>query len=155
MEKMRRSLLQWSTCNEGKTAELLPKLKKLLLMANFFTVAFTEKLSARKMLVILKTILTEAVKVVNFVKPRATNSRLFSILCNAVASEHDVLPHTKVRWLSQRNVLSCLFQLRSEVQLFLSDTTSDLSNRFTDEMWFSGLAYLADIFCHFSKLNKS
>jgi hypothetical protein len=22
-------------------------------------------------------------------------------------------------------------------------------------MWFSGLAYLADIFCHFSKLNKS
>jgi hypothetical protein len=51
-------------------------------------------------------------------------------------------------------VLSCLFELHSEVQIFLSDTTSDLSNRFTDEMWLSRLAYLADIFCHFSELNK-
>jgi hypothetical protein len=45
--------------------------------------------------------------------------------------------------------------LRSEVQLFLSDTTSDESNRFTDEMWLSRLAYLEDIFCHLSELNKS
>jgi hypothetical protein len=52
-------------------------------------------------------------------------------------------------------VLSRLFELSSEVQIFLSDTTSDLSNRFTDEMWLSRLAYLADIFCHLNELNKS
>jgi hypothetical protein len=42
--------------------------------------------------------------------------------------------NTGVRWLSQGNVLSRLYELRSEVQIFLSDTTSDLSNRLTDEM---------------------
>jgi hypothetical protein len=52
-------------------------------------------------------------------------------------------------------VLSCLFEFRSELQIFLSDTTSDLSSRFTDEMWLSRLAYLADIFCHLNELNKS
>jgi hypothetical protein len=52
-------------------------------------------------------------------------------------------------------VLSRLFEFRSEVQIFLSDTTSDLSNCFTDEMWLSQLAYLADIFCLLNELNKS
>jgi hypothetical protein len=32
-------------------------------------------------------------------------------------------------------VLSHVFELWSEVQIFLSGTTSGLSNRFTDEMW--------------------
>jgi hypothetical protein len=102
---------------------------------------------------ILKTVLTEAVKVVHFIKSRAMNSRLFSILCNEMSSETDkLLLHTKVRWLSWRNVLSRLSELRSEVQIFLSDTTSDLSNRFTDKMWLSQLTYLADIFCRLNEL---
>jgi hypothetical protein len=51
-----------------------------------------------------------------------------------MGSEHDeLLLHTEVRWLSRGNVLSRLFKLRSEVQIFLSDTTSDLRNHFTDE----------------------
>jgi hypothetical protein len=103
-----------------------------------------EALAARKMPANLKTVLNEAVKVVNFIKCRATNSRLFSILCFAMGSEHDKLIHTEVRWLSRGNMLSRLFELRSEVQTFLSDITSDLSNRFTDEMWLSRLAYLVD-----------
>jgi hypothetical protein len=41
-----------------------------------------EAVAARKIPAILKTVLAEAVKVVNFIKSRATNSRLFSILCN-------------------------------------------------------------------------
>jgi hypothetical protein len=86
---------------------------------------------------ILKTVLTEAVKVVNLIKSRATNSRLFSISCTEMGSEHDkLLLHTEVRWLSRGNVLRRLFELPSEVQIFLSDTTSDLSNRFTDECGF-------------------
>jgi hypothetical protein len=73
-----------------------------------------------------------------------------------MGSEHDkLLLHTEVRWLSWGNVLSRLFELRSGVQIFLSDSTSDLSNRFTDEMWLSRLAYLADIFFRLSELNKS
>jgi hypothetical protein len=49
---------------------------------------------------ILKTVLTEAIKAVNYIKSRATNSRLFSILCNEMGNEHDKLLHTEVGWLS-------------------------------------------------------
>jgi hypothetical protein len=85
-----------------------------------------EALAAKKIPAILKTVLTEAVKVVNFIKSRAKNSRLFSILCFEMGSEHDkILLHTEVRWLSRGNVLRSLFELRSELQIFLSDTTSD------------------------------
>jgi hypothetical protein len=91
-----------------------------------------EALATRRMLAILKTVLTEAVKVVNFVKSRAT--KLFSILCNEMGREHDKLLHTEVRWLSQWNVLSHLLELCSEAQIFLSDTTPDLNNCFSYEM---------------------
>jgi hypothetical protein len=56
--------------------------------------------ATRKMPAILKTVLIEAVEVVNFIKSRATNSRLFSILCNELGSGHNkLLLHTEVRWL--------------------------------------------------------
>jgi hypothetical protein len=66
-----------------------------------------------------------------------------------------LLLRTEVRWLSRRNELSRLFELPSEGQIFLSDTTSDLSNRFTNEMWLSRLAYLPDVLCLLNELNKS
>jgi hypothetical protein len=68
-----------------------------------------EALAARRMPAILRTVLTEAVNVVNIIKSRATNSRLSSILYNEMASEHDKLLHTEVRWLSRWNVLSGQF----------------------------------------------
>jgi hypothetical protein len=72
-----------------------------------------------------------------------------------MGSENDKLLITEVRWLSRGNVLSRLFELSSEVQIVLSDTTSDLSNLFTDEMLFSQLAYPVDIFCCLSEPSKS
>jgi hypothetical protein len=52
---------------------------------------YREALAARKMPATVRTVLTEAVEVVNVIKSRATNSRLFSILCNEMGSEHDKL----------------------------------------------------------------
>jgi hypothetical protein len=65
-----------------------------------------EALADRKLPAILKTVVTEAVKIVNFIKSRATISRLFWILCNAVGRQHDKLLHTEVRWLSRAKALS-------------------------------------------------
>jgi hypothetical protein len=155
-KKTCQRLLRWSTCNYGKTLWICCQIKEVAPNAKFIhCIIHREALAARKMLAILKTLLTEALEVVNFTKSRATNLGLFSILRNEMGSEHDELLHTEVRWLSRENVLSRLFELGSEVQIFLSDTTSDLSNRVTDEMWLSRLAYLADIFCRLSELNKS
>jgi hypothetical protein len=39
----------------------------------------------------MKTVLDEAVKIVNFIKARPLNSRLFSALCNFMGSDQDLL----------------------------------------------------------------
>jgi hypothetical protein len=92
----------------GKHSGVVAQIKEVAPGAKFvYCSIHREALAARKMPAILKTVLTEAVKVVNFISSRATNSRLFSILCKETGSEHEKLfLHTEVRWLSRRNVLS-------------------------------------------------
>lgn len=51
----------------------------------------------------LETVLDEVVKIVNFVKGRPLNARLFARLCEDIGSEYtQLLFHTDVRWLSRR-----------------------------------------------------
>ena len=53
----------------------------------------------------------------------ALNLRLFKVLCEEMASEHTrLLFYTEVCWLSRGKVLTCLFELRDEVKLFLHQT---------------------------------
>lgn len=103
----------------------------------------------------LKTVLNEAVKTVNFIKSRALNSRLFHNLCDEMDSIHkQLLLHTEVRWLSRGRVISRVFELRHEILIFLSDTDFQYRDRFSDELWLSRLAYLADIFSMLNDVNR-
>ncbi|XP_068229398.1 zinc finger BED domain-containing protein 5-like [Palaemon carinicauda] len=57
-------------------------------------------------------VLEEAVKIVNFIKGKALNTRLFTVLCKEMGSEHTkLLYHTEARWLTWGKVLSRLFEL--------------------------------------------
>lgn len=113
-----------------------------------------QALAAKGMPDELRQILNDAVKVVNFIKSRALNSRLFRLLCSEMGSIHDsLLLHTEVRWLSRGKVLSRLFELRSEVQIFLAKENHELKDKFTDEIWLCQLAYLSDIFNRLNDLN--
>ncbi|MBN3322404.1 ZBED5 protein, partial [Atractosteus spatula] len=113
-----------------------------------------EALAAKKMSEDLKSVLDSTVKVVNFIKARPMNSRLLSVLCNEMGSEHvQLLLHTEVRWLSRGRVLTRLFELHSEVQMFLHDQKSPLASLFDDPVWLVKLAFLADIFTHLNELN--
>lgn len=104
----------------------------------------------------LKVVLSQAVKTVNFIKSRALNSRLFSIMCDDMGSVHrQLLLHTEVRWLSRGKVITRLFELRQEVMIFLSNTEFEFQNCFTDELWLCKLAYLADVFSKLNDLNQS
>lgn len=59
-----------------------------------------------------KSVLDEAVKIVNVIKSKALNSRLFKSLCEDMDSIHlNLLYHTEVRWLSRGKVLERLFEL--------------------------------------------
>lgn len=113
-----------------------------------------EALAVKKMPDNLKSVLDSAVKTVNFIKARPMNARLFRVLCEEMGSEHvQLLLHTEVRWLSRGKVLSRLFELHKEVQMFLQDTNFPLSDIFEDTVWLSQLAYLSDIFSRLNELN--
>ncbi|KAJ4947709.1 hypothetical protein JOQ06_009742 [Pogonophryne albipinna] len=93
----------------------------------------------------LKSVLETAIKMVNYIKSRPLNTRLFASLCNKLGSEHQgLLFHTEVRWLSRGNVLSRLYELRDEVRLFLTEHGSQLADHLTDPDWLTRLAYLTD-----------
>ena len=110
-----------------------------------------EALAVKKMPEDLKSVLDSAVKTVNFIKARPMNSRLFGVLCDEIGSEHvQLLLHTEVRWLSRGKVLTRLFELHWEVQMFLQDKQFPLLHLFENSEWLSQLAYLSDIF---SRLN--
>ena len=73
-----------------------------------------------------------------------------------MGAEHEVLLyHTEVRWLSRGQVLKRLFELRKEVSTFLKYKNLEYSNRFDNEEFLLGLAYLADIFSHLNEINLS
>ena len=115
-----------------------------------------EALAAKTLQSSFKDVMDNAIKVVNLIKARALNSRMFTIMCNDIGAEHDkLLLHTEVQWLSRGKVLFQLFELRAEVRLFLIDINSSFQNLFCDDVWLSKLAYLADVFRFLNELNLS
>ena len=62
-------------------------------------------LAAKTLPLTLKKVLSDCVKVVNFIRSRAINHRIFKALCRELGSNHEVLLyHSEVRWLSRGEV---------------------------------------------------
>ena len=78
-----------------------------------------QALAAKTLPTELKEVLDDTVKMVNFVKASALNSRLFRLLCLDLDSVYEtLLYHTEVRWLSRGNVVKRVFELKDELELF-------------------------------------
>ena len=61
----------------------------------------------------MKDKLAIGIRVVNFVKASATNTKLFNHLCKEMDSAYETLLfHTAVRWLSKGNKLGRVYDLR-------------------------------------------
>lgn len=104
----------------------------------------------------LNDVLKEVIKVVNSIKGKALQTRLFRIICEDMGSLHqNLLYHTEVRWLSKVKVLTRLLELKAELLMFLQDAKSEYANYFCDPAWLLKLAFLADLFDHLNILNKS
>lgn len=113
-----------------------------------------EALVAKRLSEHMKTTLEEVVKIINFIKSRPLQSRLFEVLCKDMGSDHvQLILHTEIRWLSRGKILQRFFELRDEVRVFLLETR--FVGLLTDFSWLSRIAYLADVFEYLNTLNLS
>ncbi|XP_072399223.1 zinc finger BED domain-containing protein 5-like [Diabrotica undecimpunctata] len=100
----------------------------------------------------LQKILNKVVQIINYIKTRPLQSRLFSLLCKEIGREHEhLLIHTEVRWVCRGRILTRFCELRDEVRGFLLDTK--YADVLTDFSWPCSTAYLADVFKHLIVLN--
>lgn len=134
-----------------------------------------EALASKKMSAELNQTLISAVKMINNIKMSALNSRIFSLICAELESEHDkLLLHADVRWLSRGRTLSRLYELRKELFAHFDKRVKAHEEKkkkskskkmhekipeetflayLKDEKWLITLAYLSDIFASLNELN--
>uniref|UniRef100_A0A4W5NX19 HAT C-terminal dimerisation domain-containing protein n=1 Tax=Hucho hucho TaxID=62062 RepID=A0A4W5NX19_9TELE len=110
-----------------------------------------QALASKKLSRDLGDTLATVVKVVNFIKARPTNQRLFAHLCEDEAHQ-TLLLHTEVRWLSRGKVLVRFLELQDKILEFLRNQNT-LLEQLTDVFWIK-TAYLADIFTLYNETNK-
>ena len=103
----------------------------------------------------LRATLTDVIKVVNYVKGSALNTRLFRQLCTHYDStHHDLLFYTQVRWLSKGNMLDRVLELRYELETFLDvQGKNDLFQSMKIPGFATRLAYLVNVFELLNSLN--
>lgn len=97
----------------------------------------------------------DVIKIVNFIKGHALNTRLFRELYQDGEAEYtDLLYYTEVRWLSRGNVLNRVWTLKTKVEIFMVDQKNILADQFKNSSWVAYLTYLPDIFESINILNK-
>ena len=101
----------------------------------------------------LNTVFKVLVKIVNYVKSSALNTRLFRKIRQDMESDFEVLLfHTPVRWLSAGKILNKIFTLKEELMEFLQCKGKyDCKNILAESEL--ELAYLVDIFSILNKLS--
>ena len=111
-----------------------------------------EALAAKTLPQALQDTLTTIIKVVNYIKASALNTRLFAQLCHDMGTDHQNL---FFRWLSKGNMLARVYELRNEVKLFLEiQGKYDFMNIFCSDSFQTTLAYLVDIFEALNSVNR-
>ena len=115
-----------------------------------------ENLATKEIQENLAIVFKEVVSVVNYIKSRPLNTRLFRALCDEMEAElSGLLFHLTVRWLSRGKLLERVATLRDETHAFLKEQNHELADRFRDDEWIAKLLFLADVFSHVNQLNSS
>ena len=98
----------------------------------------------------LHTSLNIVINVINKIKSRSLNDRMFRELCHENGEEFErLLQHTEVRWLSKENCLKRVSELFDTIVEFLEEQDGDLSTKI--KAIEQDTFYLTNIF---EKLNK-
>ena len=102
----------------------------------------------------LMEVMEVAVKLINFIRSRAKNHRLFQLLNKEMGVQHvGLLFYTKVRCLWRGKCLSRLHELKNEVEIFLRENKNNIYVHFHKEEFVVILACLADVFGYLKDMN--
>ncbi|CAH1968072.1 unnamed protein product [Acanthoscelides obtectus] len=140
----------------GVRSGLAKKLKeKNPAMVSTHCVIHRQALASKALPPKLRQTLDSAIRIVKYIKSSTLNSRLFTLLCEDLDSDHKVLLfHTEVRWLSKGNMLARFYELKEEVIIFLEfKEKHDFLTMFKDDTLQWRLAYLTAIFDSLNELN--
>ncbi|KAF2365349.1 hypothetical protein FHG87_003896 [Trinorchestia longiramus] len=147
-----------SICTAGAPAMLGNKSGfTVLIKAEAFQAIVTHCIPHRHALAVktlpktLKDVMSTTIQVVNLIRARATNHRLYKVVCQDIGSLHNVLLYySEKRWLSRGQALSRLIELHTEVVMFQQEKRNALCEEFDSPKFILALAYLSDIFSHFN-----
>jgi hypothetical protein len=92
----------------GRHSGVATKIKEVADANMILTHCFIHKehLAAKQVAPELNEVLSQSIKIVNHIKNSALNTRLLSVLCEEMGSDHQhLLYRAEVRWLSRENVL--------------------------------------------------
>ena len=139
-------------CNSGFQASVkrqAPKSKGVHCMLHRQALAFKTLPES------LHNVLDQIIKIVNFIKAGALNSRLFNAFCADMDSDQQVLfYYNPTRWLSKGNVTRKVFELQEELKAFcLLKGKIEYYAWLDNEQWVMSLAYLCKIFIQLNKFN--
>ncbi|GBO45249.1 Zinc finger BED domain-containing protein 5 [Araneus ventricosus] len=118
----------------GKMSGVIAKIKgKAKGCSSVHCILHQHALAMKKMPPFKKEVMFETVKIINFIKSRPKNNRLFKILCDDMESLHtSLLLQPEIRWLSRGKSLIRLFQPRNEVGILLRDNDFALGEKLFD-----------------------
>ena len=112
-----------------------------------------ESLAAAAISCELDQLLKQVVSVINWIKSRPLNERLFKQLCVDMEECHiRLLLHTRVRWLSKGNCLERFVNLYDTILKFVGEREEFQFLKSSESK--ALISYLADIFGKLNALNK-
>ena len=95
------------------------------------------------------------VECVIYVQNSPVKHCIFKELCNKMGSEFEVLLYySNVWWLSQENMLNCVFFLHVELAVLLQEHQHHHADCFENSEFIRILAYMVDIFNALNILNQ-
>uniref|UniRef100_A0A8C1S6R6 DUF4371 domain-containing protein n=1 Tax=Cyprinus carpio TaxID=7962 RepID=A0A8C1S6R6_CYPCA len=135
--------------NKGFNARLKEKAPYCLV---FHCMIHRQALASKHLSDELNETMKTVVKIVNFIKARPVNKRIFAELCEDEVHQ-TLLLHTEVRWLSRGQVLVRFIELKEKIKEFLKMNNQKLFDEMTDAFLIR-TSYLADIFSLYNETNK-
>ena len=102
----------------------------------------------------MRHVVDPVVKIVNYIRTRGLNHRQFTKVLEDCDSDHSGVPYHTAVGLSVGKVLRRVWDLKTEILLFLEIKGKDKDfPQLKQSQWLSDLAFAVDFFEHMKELN--